>query len=170
MCSSATTVTLSTASNDGVRTLRWAGATAVASAVLSVSSCSSPSAPAARNPSPTLSARPASCTGDIALVTSSGARTQFRLGETVPVTMRVGEQLSIDAPGPCGSDVGATPQRAGVLVVTGTGIATRFRAMTAGMVKLLIAYPACDDAGEFSKGTQCRGGITGGYAIVTVHP
>ncbi len=103
-------------------------------------------------------------------MTSSGGRTQFQLGSTVSVTMHVGERLNVDAPGPCGSDVGATPQRAGVLMATGTGIATRFQAIKAGTVKLLIAYPACDDAGEFSKRTQCRGGITGGYAIVSVHP
>jgi hypothetical protein len=82
--------------------------------------------------------------------------------------MRVGENLNLDAPGPCGSDVGATPQRAGVLVVSGTGISTRFQAVAAGTVKLLIAYPACDDAGEFGMGTQCRGGITGGYPIVSL--
>lgn len=143
------------------------GATSIGVVLCSIS-CGGSTGSALPTPSSKSSADIASCTGDIILNTSAGARTQFRPLGTVSVVLRTGEGLALEAPGPCGSDVGGTLQRKGVLEVVGTGVATHFKALAPGTVKLLVSYPACDVGTTISPGTQCQGGIAGGTVVVTV--
>jgi hypothetical protein len=105
------------------------------------------------------------CAGSVLLTSSGGQVLSLnRSSSRQQLTVHIGDVLTVQADGPCGADVSATPQTSGILTPSAYWSRT-FTAVAPGSVLLVFYHPMCAEHPD----PACRGGIAGdGEATIRV--